>query len=582
VAKNPKSLLFAYLADSLRESSLGIGEKLDEALKVANKGLDANPDFLQGLLVRGRILFEKGDLSGAKIDFETVAMRDQFCLSAQKFLLEISEKLKEPLNTEVYAKILNTFETEHSSSAVAEPDLVPFERATKKTEAVASLLSAALDDVLTEEDDDEIKLLAMISQTIDKVILKNVANAAKTPPASPAKPESKSAPKPEPKSAPKSEPKPLPSLSLPEASSSSIFEKPAPKPAPSPKQASQSPPNLDDLVKEQLASKVEGIPDLTKDMDSLLANAVAVEPKPEPAPALTSHIPAAPPNLDDLVKEQLASKVEDIPDLTKDMASLLADATAVKPEPEPALTSHISAAPPNLDDLVKEQLASKVEDIPDLTKDMASLLADANSESEEPDIVPYVPAASATAATPAAVPNIDDLVNEQLASKVEDIPDLTKDMASLLSNAISESEEPDIVPYTPAASATAPAAAPNIDDLVNEQLASKVEDIPDLTKDMASLLASAADESPTAENEPELRPYVPPSKRNTSATPVAAAPDENTDAKPKHPTLTLAELYMDQGLPKKAIEVYKELLLLEPNNEDLKTKLALAEIQAQT
>jgi hypothetical protein len=147
-----------------------------------------------------------------------------------------------------------------------------------------------------------------------------------------------------------------------------------------------------------------------------------------------------------------------------------------------------------------------------------------------------------------SAPNIDELVKEQLSSKVEDIPDLTGDINSLLeSNTLSSADYP---------------SAPNIDELVKEQLSSKVEDVPDLTGDINSLLESTS--IPNSDAEPELMPYVPPTKKADSML-------------AQKPTLTLAELYMDQGLPKEAVEVYKELLIQDPNNSNLKTRLALAE-----
>jgi len=66
------------------------------------------------------------------------------------------------------------------------------------------------------------------------------------------------------------------------------------------------------------------------------------------------------PDLDALIKEQLSSKVEDVPDLTDDMHSLL----------ESAQTSDS----PDLDALIREQLSSKVDDAPDLTGDMDALM----------------------------------------------------------------------------------------------------------------------------------------------------------------------------------------------------------------
>jgi len=137
------------------------------------------------------------------------------------------------------------------------------------------------------------------------------------------------------------------------------------------------------------------------------------------------------------------------------------------------------------------------------------------------------------------VPEIDDLVKEQLADKpVGKIPDLTGDINSLLATSASS------------ASSSPEPKVPEIDDLVKEQLADKpVGKIPDLTGDMDSLLAT-------------VKPYD------------AQTGDEILT---QNPTQTLAELYMDQGLPQKAAAVYRELLAQEPGNEELKRKLALTE-----
>jgi hypothetical protein len=144
---------------------------------------------------------------------------------------------------------------------------------------------------------------------------------------------------------------------------------------------------------------------------------------------------------------------------------------------------------------------------------------------------------------------------------MENLPDLTGDIDSLLASA--PDLEPALEPSLAASYSLPPASgmlsspdSPDIDAIVKEQLTPKMENLPDLTGDIDSLLASAP--------EPELMPYVPPT---------------SPDALTQNPTLTLAELYMDQGLPKKAAAVYKELLIQDPNNADLKTKLALAETQ---
>jgi Tfp pilus assembly protein PilF len=541
VAKNPKSLAFAWLADLLRVASSGDKQKLDEALLTVNKGLEINSNFLPGRLARGRILLEKGDLTGAKADFEVVAEQDSFCSSAQKLFLETSEKLGQSIETEVYQKILGALE----------PGVVVKVRS--KTESVG--VNAALDDLLSEEDStdtddkEDIVISNLLLQTFE-----NIFEPSKQEQPPDIVPYSPPAPKPQP-AAPK--------------------QQPVPPKAPAPA------PDIDALVKEQLVSKVENIPDLTGDIDSLLASASALPPV---SGALS---PPSPPDVDALIKEQLKSKVDNVPDLTGDIDSLLASA------PTMSQTSGTLSSPssPDLDALIKEQLTSKMENLPDLTGDIDSLLTSASD----------VLSASGILTAPSS-PDIDALVEEQLTSRVDNIPDLTGDINSLLASmpvlepslepslsasyslplVSNEPSPPDVdalikeqlkskVDNIPdltgdidsllASSSPSSPSPPDVDALVKEQLSSKVEDIPDLTGDIDSLLASI----PASDSEPELVPYVPPGGKADSLT--------------QTPTLTLAELYMDQGLPQKAAGVYKELLMQDPNNADLKTKLALVETQ---
>jgi hypothetical protein len=563
--KNPKSLLFAKYAEVLRLASVDNKQKLDEALLVANRGVEANPDFLPGKFVRGRILFEKGDLTGARIDFEMVAKRDPFCFSAQKLLLETAEKQGEPLKTEIYANILNTFESKteikvevKKTESGKAPDLVPFTRTPKTTPSAAGTasLSAALDNILEEDEKEETEMETLIFKAVDNII-------------------DSTTPQPPP------QPPPLP---LPEATS--IFEK---EPVAA---ASQPPtPEIDDIVKEQLADKPVGkIPDLTGDINSLLATSASSAPEPKA------------PEIDDIVKEQLADKpVGKIPDLTGDINSLLeTTASSASSASEPKA--------PEIDDIVKEQLADKpVGKIPDLTGDINSLLETTASFAPEPkapdidDLVKEQLADKPVGKLPdltgdinsllaleptsySSTPQIDDIVKEQLADRVDNIPDLTGDMKSLLATA--SEPEPELRPYVPKK-----ASPPPIDDIVKEQLADRVDNIPDLTGDMKSLLATSASSAPEPKV-PEIDDLV---KEQLADKPVGKIPDLTGDmdsllatVKPydaqtgdeiltQNPTQTLAELYMDQGLPQKAAAVYRELLAQEPGNEELKRKLALTE-----
>jgi len=631
VAKNPKSLAFAWLADMLRAD-----KKLDEALLTVNNGLEANSNFLPGRLARGRILLEKGDLAGARSDFEAVVEQDSFCSCAQKLFLETSEKLGLPIESEVYQKILGALE----------PGVVVKVRA--KTESVG--VNAALDDLLSEDDSTDDKEDAVISnlllQTFENIFepdkqeqpLDDLVPYSPPPPKSPQPVASKPPPAPKsPPSAPdidslineqlKSKMEDLPDLtgdidSLLASASSLPPVSGALTPA-----GPSSAPDLDSLISEQLKSKVDSVPDLTSDMDSLLASAPAMSAPKSPdldsliseqlkskvdnVPDLTgdmdSLLASAPamsapkaPDLDSLISEQLKSKVDNVPDLTGDMDSLLASAPAMSPPPAskspdldslineqlkskvdnvPDLTDDMdsllasasdilsasgtltapSSSSPDIDALVAEQLTSRVDNMPDLTGDISSLLSSMPEPSLEPPLsagfshtaitFPPVPVSSTQSSSPSfkTTPDIDALINEQLKSKVENLPDLTGDINSLLTSN---------TPSSPSSPTT-----PDLDALINEQLTPKMENLPDLTGDIDSLLASV----PASGAEPELMPYVPPTGADSSIA--------------QKPTVTLAELYMDQGLPQKAAGVYRELLTQDPDNEDLKAKLALAETQ---
>jgi tetratricopeptide (TPR) repeat protein len=443
--KNPKSQLFARITDELRVEShvKGYEKKLDEALIMANKGLAVNQNFLPGYLARGRVLFEKGDFIGAVADFQVVAERDPFCLSAGQMLLESSEKLGQPPRKEIYAKILDAFKMaksmENKKDAAPEnvPDIKPYERPTTAIPVAKTApinINAALDSILDEEENKEDEISELLLKSFNK-----------------------------------------------------IFE--------NPKEATESLPPVTNTV-------IEKAPEVKS-----------------PPPALESTAHQAP-NVDDIITEQLASKQENIPDLTGDMEALL------KSTPPAALES--TAHPtPNIDSIITEQLASKQENLPDLTGDMEALLKSAPPSALE----------STSLSTPAgpSTPNIDDIITEQLASKQENIPDLTSDMESLLKG--TSPGEPDLIPYQPKPKQP---ASVTVDDLIKEQLSDRMENIPDLTKDIDSLLKTDGVIAQT-------------------------------------PTPTLAELYLDQGHPQKAVEVYKELLAKDPGNVELQAKLALAE-----
>ncbi|MDR2581494.1 MAG: hypothetical protein LBC85_10950 [Fibromonadaceae bacterium] len=392
--KKPKSLIFACLADELRTASAGSSEKLDEALAIVNKGLLANPGFLQGRVVRGRILFEKEDYTGARIDFEHIAEKDPFCLTAQKLLLETLIKLDKAPHTEVHAKILSSFEPEMHSEMLSKVKAVP-------------------------------------------------------------------------KALPKLEPEPLP------LEPELIPEPPPPEPEPEPVKVPEKTVDsiLDDILKEE-EEKEE------------IKEAVVVE----------------------------EIKIEEIKETEK-----------VEEAEEVAAEEIVEI----------EEIEEVVEEV--IEEDIETKLRNSMIETFE-RIFKGLPSPAEPVLL--AAPNIDDILKEQLASKIENLPDLTSDIDALLASVSEGSAAPE---------APVPAPVQDLDSILKEQLASKMEDLPDLTSDIDALLAS-----------------MPASEENAFA---------------QNPTPTLAELYLSQNLPQKAADVYKELLARDPNNLELQIKLSQAEAQ---
>jgi len=257
--KNSKSLLFARLSDALRLATSE--EQKNEALALVNKGLGVTSGFLPGKLVRGRILLENGDFAGAKADFEAVAEQDPFCLSAQKLLLETLVVLGQQPKTGIYAKILNTLEPNVKvetnaqeirkvvSSTSAALGLAQSGNA-NETEADIASISDALDSILEEENNNnENEILNLLLQTFDNIFGKILSK--EPPPDSTGKQDSLLTNKDTPHVVP------VPVVSAP------VVEKVA---------AEKAAPSIEALAAEQLAPKTENLPDLTNELDSLLAD----------------------------------------------------------------------------------------------------------------------------------------------------------------------------------------------------------------------------------------------------------------------------------------------------------------------
>ncbi len=82
--KNPKSSLFARLADLFRESG-----NIEKAIEICEKGVRHFPYYITGHLVLGRCYYEQKRSDPAKDEFQRVIQLDRSNLQALKFLAEI-------------------------------------------------------------------------------------------------------------------------------------------------------------------------------------------------------------------------------------------------------------------------------------------------------------------------------------------------------------------------------------------------------------------------------------------------------------------------------------------------------------
>ena len=86
--KKGSSLAFAWLADMERAAG-----DLDGSLRRVNAGLQGNAADLPGMLVRSRILFERGEFDECIKECEKALKSDPFCLSAQKRMGDAYDRL---------------------------------------------------------------------------------------------------------------------------------------------------------------------------------------------------------------------------------------------------------------------------------------------------------------------------------------------------------------------------------------------------------------------------------------------------------------------------------------------------------
>ena len=91
--RDPDSLLFAQYADLLRKEGL-----LDEAIEIAEKGVDKHPEYATGFLVLGRCFKEKKAIEKAIKHLDTASKLDKQSILALKELSELYLEQKDNVN----------------------------------------------------------------------------------------------------------------------------------------------------------------------------------------------------------------------------------------------------------------------------------------------------------------------------------------------------------------------------------------------------------------------------------------------------------------------------------------------------
>jgi len=84
LAKDPRSTVFVPLAETYRQLGL-----LEDALEVANKGVQLLPQFSPGYTVLGRIQSQRGDLAAAVAAFEKALLLDPENMTSLKGLAKV-------------------------------------------------------------------------------------------------------------------------------------------------------------------------------------------------------------------------------------------------------------------------------------------------------------------------------------------------------------------------------------------------------------------------------------------------------------------------------------------------------------
>ncbi len=170
---------------------------------------------------------------------------------------------------------------------------------------------------------------------------------------------------------------------------------------------------------------------------------------------------------------------------------------------------------------------------------------------------------------------IAELIDDQRAQAYRDKMASKKEEQPAAATAEDERPVVPIASLAPAdAASTAPPAAA---DLLFDDADRQVVPIASLAPETDRPLVSIASLAPDAPDDAAAAPAPPEDGAARSIVPVFSLAPDGDDALPaggEIHTQTLAELYASQGAPDKAIEVYRKLIAIDPDNETLHKRLA--------
>jgi len=168
IEKNPKSILFARLADYYLKQ-----KRIKEALELCTKGCEYNPDYITGNYILAKIYLTMGDHEKAETQFKKVISHDRYFLSAHKHLGDMMAKIGwenkainhykdilklDPMEQEAF-QMLETFSLEENSDETetfehtfpTTEDTNEFEESSQKEDIKSTEIDQELRKVFDEE-----------------------------------------------------------------------------------------------------------------------------------------------------------------------------------------------------------------------------------------------------------------------------------------------------------------------------------------------------------------------------------------------------------------------------------------------